>query len=142
MSNAEYVRQLMADCPHITVSPLDLHIDQVDSDGVGYSIESAPNEPIIKRYLNGDAMKLFAFVLVARRAFLTDVEREANSEAYDRVAAWMDRLTKEGTLPVMDAGKRPMRLEATGTGYVMEQADDSNTALYAMQAQLIYYQEV
>lgn len=141
MSNAEYILQLMAACPYIAVSPLELHLDQVDANGVSYSIEGAPNAPTLKRYLNGDTLRVFAFALIARRGFLTDDERKANSEAYDQMALWMDRQTKIGSLPAMGAGKRPIKLQATGSGYVLEQADDSNTALYAMQAQLIYYQE-
>lgn len=141
MSVAEFVKQLMLACPHVNVTALDMHIDRVDAEALSYSIESLPSDPIAKRYLNGDTIRVFPFALTARRSFILDEDRETNSDSYEKVALWMEELTRKRKLPAMAAGQTPQKLQATGHTYVMEPAEDGNTALYVMQAQLIYYQK-
>ena len=141
MSNAEYIRDLMLTCPHITVSTLDMHIDQVGAEPLSYSIESLPSDPVLKRYLGGDSLRAYPFQLTARRVFFSDEDRIANVNTFERVTDWMEQQTRLRLLPAMDDGQEPKQLQATGCTYVMEQAADSNSAVYIMQAQLVYYQK-
>lgn len=141
MSNAEYIRSLMLTCPFITVSPLDMHIDQIAPEPLNYSIESIPSDPVLKKYLNGDTIRSFPFALTARRNFIMEEDREANSGSYEKVALWMEDLSRKRKLPPMDAGQTPQKLQATGCTYVAETADDGDSAIYVMQAQLIFYQK-
>lgn len=144
MSNAEYVKSVLMTCPIITdeVGDIDLHISQIDTDPVNYSIEAEPTEQIVKRYLGGDSVKRFTFSLLARKQSFTDADRAQNSDVYDQLSQWLETQTRLRKLPPMDGGKTPQSMIALGNGYVLEGGPDNNNMLYQCTCELIYLQEV
>lgn len=141
MSLVEYIVKLMAACPHIAIASAEMHVDGVDENVPGYSIDNEPVNTILKRYLNGDMLRQFTFALTSRKSTFTDEEKAKNTALFENVTRWMEQQTRLRRLPSMDEGQRPMKLEALDSGYPLEMAEDNNSGLYAMQCRLTYYEK-
>lgn len=141
MSLVEYIVQLMAACPHIAIESTEMHVDGVDENAPGYSIDNEPVNTIVKRYLNGDAIRQFTFALTSRKDTFTNEEKAQNTFLFEEVTNWMEQQTRLRRLPVLDVDRRPMKLEALDSGYPLEMSEDNNSGLYAMQCRLTYYEK-
>lgn len=142
MSLAEYVREVLLGCPVIEASRLDIQIDRVGTSPTEYSIDAEPGQQVVKRYLNGDTVRRFAFALTARFPILTDAIRAENGKVYEALSLWLEECSRRRRLPPMDEGMTAQRMAATGSAYLLEQAKDSDSAIYQMQMELIYYSRV
>ena len=140
MSLTEYIAALLLTCPHITVKPLDMHVDNTENKPVNYSIDCEPVSTVVKRYFDG-AQKQYTFSLTARKAAFDDEDRARNTAVYEKVSLWMEQVTRSRTLPLMEDGRQPIRLEALDSGYLLERAEDNETGLYSMQCRLTYYEK-
>lgn len=141
MSLIEYIVKLMASCPHISLASEEMQIDGVDETAPNYSIDNEPVNTIVKRYLNGDAIRQFTFALTSRKSTFTNEEKAKNTGLFEDVTNWMERQTRLRKLPGIDAQRRPIKLEALDSGYPLEMAEDNNSGLYAMQCRLTYYEK-
>lgn len=141
MSLAKYIAELLLTCPYITTGKLDMHVDNTESKPVNYSIDSEPINAIVKSYLNGDAQKQYTFSLTAQKDTFSDEDRISNAGVYESLSRWMEQITRSHSLPPMDEGQQPMKLEALDSVYLLERAEDNDTGLYAMQCRLTYYEK-
>lgn len=142
MSNSEYVRNLLLTCPYIEASPLEMHINFIGNNPLQYSIDPEPTQQIIKKYLGGDTIRRFSFALSSRCETISDQDRAQNNDNYEKLSLWLEDITRKRRLPAMEIGKRPLRIEATGSVYLMERAEDNDSAIYMMQIELQYIKKV
>lgn len=141
MSNAEYVKTVLLECPFIEAGPFDLAIDFLDEYPTRYSIDAEPTTQVVKRYRGGDSLRRYAFSLSARYDTVTDEDRAGNAKHYEDLSLWLERQTRLHKLPPMEDGAAPQGIRATGSAYLAERAEDNNSAQYMMQIELIYHQK-
>ena len=134
----DYIKQLLLTNPIIKPSTDGVQIDFIGERATSYSIESEPTQPIIKQYMDGSTVRQFAFSLVARLGTITDAARLENSSNYETLALWLEAQSRKRALPSMPNDNQAMKIEAVSGVFVIERAEDANSALYVMQCALTY----
>lgn len=105
-----------------------------------YTIEQEPVSYVIKKYSDGGTMRQTVFVFASRELFGEEERENLNiSRFYEDFALWLEQTSADGLLPVLDDGKKALRLEALTGGYLMN--NNQKTARYQIQCRLIYRQE-
>lgn len=140
MSNAKYVRNFLLTCPYIEASELDMHVNFIGETPVSYSIEPEPTTIVIKRYKDGASQRRFSFTLLSCRDVINDDDRIQNDQNFEKLSDWIDMIKQTRNFPEMQEGRIIKSMEATGNVYLSERADNNDFATYAMQFELIYYQ--
>ena len=143
MSNAEYVRSILLECPDISKDSPAMMIDFLGLNPMQYSIDGEPTGQIIKKYFGGDTLRRYSFALSARRDFAIDEDRAANNANYEKLSLWLERQTRFRRLPPMEGGAAPLKIEATGSPFILERVEgrEPDTAIYLMQIELTYTQK-
>lgn len=103
-----------------------------------YSIEEVPIEPIIKRYVNGDSIRQYAFIFTSREPYGIDVLQNIdNSGFYEKFANEVEEKNKDDIFPLLDNGLEPLEIKVTSTGYAFAVTED--TAQFQIQLRLKYF---
>lgn len=127
-------------CPCLGTYKKGIGIDQLGADPIAYVIEPLPVNPIVKQYINGDSVRRFSFVFASTRYYGSDVLTNLeNSNFFSEFSDWLEKCSREGTLPDLGEKKEPWALKTTDTGYLMN--EQANTARYQIECELQYYQE-
>ena len=135
-----YIHNLMRSCPHLDPEA-PLYIDFTGSHPDNFGITPLPGEAIIESYLSGASTRTFPFTLTSRFNTLEDRQRQENSAFSERVAAWMEEITRTEALPDMGEGRKAEALRATTRGIIFEMDGNMRQGQYHIQCELIYYQE-
>lgn len=137
MNFIDAIREYFLECPFLK-SGAALGVDFL-ADGVSYSIDVEPCEPIVKRYADGGSMRQFEFSFNARDKYgnLT-AENVANNAFLQEITDWTEAQSECGALPVLDEPLRPISISVVTGGFITEQGDD--TARYVISFRLTYYQ--
>lgn len=141
MSVIGSVRAFVNQCPLLEEFDALVGVEYLEEDAKSFMIEaSVTDNPIQKRYLNGDTVRRFNFVFASREYFgLDTVENMDVAEFYEDFSEWLEKCSLKKNLPELDAGKEPLKIQALTNGYVMNA--DETKAQYQIQCQLVYYQE-
>lgn len=138
MNVAEYARAVLLQCPAIADTSPDMFINSLGENPLQFSIEPEPVNPYVKRYVGGDALRRFSFSLASTQYIISDADRTAVETLHEALTDWL--LQQHRRLPIMGAGKQARSMLVIGGGYLYERAEDNNTAQYAIQIELQYYQ--
>lgn len=115
-----------------------LNVDYLPHD-VGYSMEPMPTEPIIKKYVDGGALKQFQFLFCSREPWGNDtITNIENNGFYEELSQWIENNNIKRFLPNLGNAREPQRIEVLTSGYLMGNTED--TAIYQIQLRLIYYE--
>lgn len=134
------VREFIKTCPYLDEYHKGIGIDFLSEEGESYSIESAPGNPVLKKYLNGDAKKQQVFIFSSREAYSDDVRQNLeNIGFFEHFADWLDEMTVAEKLPNLGDGKEPLKIEALTSGYAYQ--TNTKYAKYQIQCRLVYLQE-
>ncbi len=129
---------LKEECPYFAGK--DIGINFLSAKPGEYSLEAVPAEPVLKRYTDGGYLGQFLFVLASRELYGAENSvQEGACDFYESVSAWMEKATREGTLPTLSDGCRAVSLSVTSGGYLM--SNQSDRARYQMQCRLIFEKE-
>lgn len=102
-----------------------------------YSIEEVPIEPILKRYVNGDSIRQYAFIFTSREPYGADVIQNIdNSGFYEKLADEIESNNDNEIFPILENGLEPLEIKVTSTGYAF--AVTESTAEYQIQLRLKY----
>lgn len=113
-----------------------LMVDYLGSEGIEYTVDSVPCDPIYKRYTDGGCLKQFQFVFASREFYGADVlECIANLGFYEKFEDWIMRNNLNGVLPDLD-GRNAIFIEPTTKAYLF--SADENLARYQIQLRLVY----
>lgn len=135
----EAIRNYFLNCPLIS-SDYKINVDYLGVESVEYTIDSAPVEPILKRYADGGALKQYVFVFGSREYYGADtLQNMENSGFYQKFSEWIENQSDLGNLPLLNGGKVAKRIETTTQGYLFDAGDDS--AKYQIQLRLTYYED-
>lgn len=133
------VRQYVQSCPYMQEFGR-VNIDWLDKKAKSFAIETTPMAPIIKSYINGDAVKQFGFLIATREAYGPDLLQNADNIAiFERIAKWFREQSTNDDLPDLGAGREAQKIEALTDGYAYQTSID--TARYQMQCRVVYYEE-
>lgn len=133
------LRNYIRTCPHLDTfnNAIKVNVNYLEADTDTYSIEEVPINPIVKKYVNGDSIRQYAFIFTSREPYGADVFQNIdNSGFYEKFADWVETQDDNEILPLLDNGLEPLSVEVTSTGYAFAVTDD--TAQFQIQLRLKY----
>lgn len=136
------LRNYIRTCPHLDTfnNAIRININYLEPNTDTYSIEEVPIEPILKRYINGDSIRQYAFIFTSREPYGIDVLQNIdNSGFYERFADWIENQNYNEIFPLLDNGLEPLEIKVTSTGYAFAVTDD--TAQFQIQLRLKYFKK-
>ena len=96
-----------------------------------FQVEEILEEPIVKRYIGGDAVwqKTFA---------LTSVDKGRELKSPENLQDWLEAQNRRKNLPELSDGKRALQVDCLNTGYLYTSAGKPDRC--QIQIRLTYYQ--
>ena len=70
MSIIQAIRDYIAACPLLHEGAI-VGVDRLGAQGVAYTIDTTPCEPVVRQYVDGGSMRQFLFVFASREAYDT-----------------------------------------------------------------------
>ncbi|GAA0774586.1 hypothetical protein GCM10008908_24690 [Clostridium subterminale] len=138
----ESLRNYIRQCPYLDTfnSAIKVNVNYLEPSPDTYSIEEIPIEPILKKYVNGDSIRQYAFIFTSREPYGVDVLQNIdNSGFYEKFADWVENNNDNEIFPTLDAGLEPLEIKVTSTGYAF--AVTESTAQFQIQLRLKYYKK-
>lgn len=136
------IRTYIRKCPNLKKlnGAIRVNVNYLDDDSTVYSIEEVPCEPIVKKYLNGDSVRQFQFILASREPYGPDVLQNINNSGfYEEFAEWIENENDIGNLPILNNNCEAMELKVLSPGYAF--AVDEHKARYQIELRLKYYKK-
>lgn len=134
----ESIRDFISKCPYLD-DFAQINVDYLHKDAISYSIQTEPSNPIIKKYINGDALRQLVFTFSSRESYgPNEILNIENSGFYEDFSSWIESESNIGNLPTLDNGKLSRKIEVLTPGYVFQ--TDIDRGQYQIQLRLIYYQ--
>lgn len=131
-----YMRNL--ECLDTFNNAIRVNINYLEENPDTYSIEEVPVEPVVKKYINGDSIRQYAFIFTSREPYGADVLTNIdNSGFYEKLADEIERNNENEIFPLLDDGLEPLKIEVTSTGYAFAVTED--TAQYQINLRLKYF---
>ena len=127
--------------------PLFDELFELNVDYLGYgvnniSIEPTPTETIVKTFIDGSTERQYLFIIGTRFNYSEESAITIdNSGFFERFQNWLEKQTKDKTLPVLDTGQEVISIEALSSGYLVDINSDMRDARYQIQCVLRYMQE-
>lgn len=134
------LRNYIRTCPHLDTfdNAIKVNVNFLEPDVDTYSIEEVPIEPILKKYVNGDSIRQYAFVFTSREPYGVDVLQNIdNSGFYEKFADWIENQNNNEVYPLLDNGLEVLEIKVTSTGYAFAVTED--TAQFQIQLRLKYF---
>lgn len=132
----ESVREYFLDCPYLE-DDVRLNIDFLGDKPLEYGIYSEPINPTIKRYVDGDELKQFAFIFTTRNHMSGDlVTQLENSAFFDDLIEWIQEQNYKKVFPKLEGDRHPTKLEIVTNGYLS--SADTGSSQYQIQMRLVY----
>ena len=136
------LRDYIRTCPHLDTfnNAIKVNVNYLEPNTDTYSIEEVPIEPILKRYINGDSIRQYAFIFTSREPYGIDVLQNIdNSGFYEKFADWIETQNNNEIFPLLDNGLEPLEIKVTSTGYDFAVTED--TAQFQIQLRLKYFKK-
>lgn len=131
----DYMRNLK--CLDTFNNAIKVNVNYLEGNPDTYSIEEVPINPIVRKYVNGDSIRQYAFIFTSREPYGIDVLQNIdNSGFYEKFADWIENNNDKGIFPLLDNGLEPLAIEVTSTGYAFAVTED--TAQFQIQLRLKY----
>lgn len=134
------LRDYIRTCPHLDAfnNAIKVNVNYLEADADTYSIEEVPIEPILKKYVNGDSIRQYAFIFTSREPYGIDVLQNIdNSGFYEKFADWIENQNNNEILPKLEGNLEPLEIKVTSTGYAFAVTED--TAQYQINLRLKYF---
>lgn len=131
-----YMRNL--NCLDTFNNAIRVNVNYLEPNADTYSIEEVPVEPIVKKYINGDSIRQYAFIFTSREPYGADVLTNIdNSGFYEKLADEIEKNNYNEIFPLLDDGLEPLEIKVTSTGYAFAVTED--TAQYQINLRLKYF---
>lgn len=135
----ENIRNYFLKCPLIDKKSR-INIDYLGVDAVEYTIDSVPSDPILKKYVDGGALKQHLFIFGSREYYGSDtLQNMENSGFYEQLNSWIEEQNSIGNLPILGKNKESTKIEVLTSGYLFDASEE--TAKYQVQLRLVYYED-
>ena len=132
----------MRTCPHLDTfnNAIKVNVNYLEPNADTYSIEEVPIEPILKKYVNGDSIRQYAFIFTSREPYGVDVLQNIdNSGFYEKFADWIENQNNNEIFPLLSNGLEVLEIKVTSTGYAFAVTED--TAQFQIQLKLKYFKK-
>lgn len=136
------LRNYMIKCPYLDNfnNAVKVNVNYLESNTDTYSIEEIPIKTIIKKYVNGDSVRQYAFIFTSREPYESDVLQNIdNSGFYEKFVEWIESNNNNEILPVLENNLEPLELKVTSTVYAFAVTED--TAQFQIQLKLKYFEK-
>lgn len=131
-----YMRNLK--CLDTFNNAIRVNVNYLEPNSDTYSIEEVPVDPVIKKYVNGDSVRQYAFIFTSREPYGVDVLTNIdNSGFYEKLADEIENNNNNEIFPLLDNGLEPLEIKVTSTGYAFAVTED--TAQFQIQLRLKYF---
>ena len=130
-----YIRQ----CPYLDTfnNAIRVNVNYLEPSPDTYSIEEIPIDPTVKKYVNGDTIRQYAFIFTSREPYGADVIQNIdNSGFYEKFAEWIEDNNDNEIFPILENGLEALEIKVTSTGYAF--AVTESTAQFQIQLRLKY----
>ena len=119
---------------------IEIEIDYLGEDALGYAIKLPVNTPVISRDVVGNKymQKLFSFTV--RRLYGDSDTNEANLALFEDLKEWVEEQNENDNLPVLADNQQPSEVEVLTDGYLLQADNDLQNAVYVIQFRLLYYE--
>ena len=133
-----YMRNLK--CLDTFNNAIRVNVNYLEPNADTYSIEEVPVEPIVKKYVNGDSIRQYAFIFTSREPYGADVLTNIdNSGFYEKLADEIEKNNNNEILPLLGDGMESLEIKVTSTGYAFAVTED--TAQFQIQLRLKYFKK-
>lgn len=133
-----YMRNLK--CLDTFNNAIRVNVNYLEENPDTYSVEEVPIEPIVKKYINGDSIRQYAFIFTSREPYGIDVLTNIdNSGFYEKLADEIEINNNNEIFPSLDNGLEPLSINVTSTGYAFAVTED--TAQFQIQLKLKYFKK-
>lgn len=135
----ESLRNYIRQCPYLDMfnNAIRVNVNYLEPSANTYSIEEIPIDPILKKYINGDSIRQYAFIFTSREPYGADVLQNIdNSGFYEKFADWIEENNDNEIFPILEDGLEPQEIKVTSTGYAFAVTED--TAQFQIQMRLKY----
>lgn len=133
-----YMRNLK--CLDTFNNAIRVNVNYLEPNTDTYSIEEVPVEPIVKKYINGDSVRQYAFIFTSREPYGVDVLTNIdNSGFYEKLADEIELQNDNNILPNLEGNLEPLEIKVTSTGYAFAVTED--TAQFQIQLRLKYFKK-
>lgn len=136
------LRDYIRNCPYLDTfnNAIRVNVNYLEPNTDTYSIEEVPIEPIVKKYVNGDSIRQYAFIFTSREPYGIDVLQNIdNSGFYEIFADWIENQNNNEILPKLEENLEPLEIKVTSTGYAFAVTED--TAQFQIQLRLKYFKK-
>jgi len=132
----ESVREYFLKCPYLE-DDVRLSVDFLGDHPLEYGIYTEPISPTIKKYVDGDELKQFAFIFTTRNHMSGDlVTQLENSAFFDDLIEWIQEQNYMKVFPKLEGDRYPTKLEIVTNGYLS--SADTGSSQYQIQMRLVY----
>ena len=134
MSIIASVKDYLAACP--LLSGKEININYLSPQADSFAIDSVAREPVVKRYVSGETVRQYCFLLAGRIAYDRDVAENAGVSAFfEALEAWIEARNNAGIFPVLSDGV-PIAVEIVKSGAIKDTARTS--ARVEIELRLLY----
>ena len=113
-----------------------INVNYLGGEYDNFSIEEVPCNPIIKKYLDGTAIRQFQFVFCSREPYSAEVlQNLENSTFYEDFADEIESKNSKGILPLISNGEA-LKIEVISSAYTVDTKED--TAMYQINLNFKY----
>lgn len=136
MKIIEAIRKYINDLDCMSTFENAININYLAGEYDNFSIEEIPCNPIIKKYLDGTAIRQFQFVFCSREPYSAEVlQNIENSNFYEDFADEIEKKNYEGILPLLENGEA-LKIEVISSAYTVDTEED--TAMYQINLNFKY----
>ncbi|HAL63863.1 MAG TPA: hypothetical protein DCO93_05405 [Clostridiales bacterium] len=125
MSIIESLKNYLATCPEL--SDKEININYLSQKPDSFTISNVAKDPIVKRYVSGETIRQYCFLLVGRIAYDGDLESNlAISDFFEIFENWIFAQNEAKVFPdFKDMELVPIAIEVTKGGEVLDTARTS-----------------
>lgn len=117
-----------------------INVDFLGTDPQEYTIDGQVFDPVVKKYVDGGALKQCVFAFGSREYYGADtIQNIENSGFYERFSNWIEEQNNIGNLPMLAGNKEAKSIEVLTSGYLFDSSEDN--ARYQIQMRLTYYED-
>ena len=136
MSIIESVKEYLENCPYFEGRAI--NINYLSPEPESFSVDNLPQNPVVKRYSDGEALMQFCFSVAERIVYDGDVEENLKvSQFFEDFEKWVEAQNALKNLPdLADMELTPVALAVTQSGTVYDTARTS--ARFQTELKLLY----
>lgn len=134
-----HLRDYFLTCP-LLHDGFAMNVDFLSTNGVEYSIDTMPYNPVVETYIDGSSIRKCNFIFASREHYNQDsTQNLENIQFYENLIEWIENNNVLNILPKLDLGQTALKLSVNTAGYILD--ENLKTARYQIQCSLEYLQE-